>query len=66
MSDRRVGTRVKLFCKQQKINVNIKYIKQKMEVHYGKNIRSKKTEFIINCDNDVIIPEFGIKDIEEY
>ena len=23
-------------------------------------------EFIINCDDDVIIPEFGIKDIENY
>lgn len=27
---------------------------------------AKAIEFIINCDNDVIIPEFGIKDIEEY
>jgi len=25
---------------------------------------AKAVEFIINCDNDVIIPEFGIKDIE--
>ena len=25
---------------------------------------AKAIEFIINCDNDVIIPEFGIKDIE--
>ncbi len=24
----------------------------------------KSIEFIINCDNDVVIPEFGIKDIE--
>ena len=27
---------------------------------------AKAVEFIINCDNDVIIPEFGIKDIENY
>lgn len=27
---------------------------------------SKAIEFIINCDEDVIIPEFGIKDIENY
>ena len=27
---------------------------------------AKAIEFIINCDNDVIIPEFGIKDIENY
>lgn len=27
---------------------------------------AKAIEFIINCDADVIIPEFGIKDIEEY
>lgn len=27
---------------------------------------AKAIEFIINCDEDVIIPEFGIKDIENY
>lgn len=27
---------------------------------------AKTIEFIINCDDDVIIPEFGIKDIENY
>lgn len=27
---------------------------------------AKAIEFIINCDDDVIIPEFGIKDIENY
>ena len=27
---------------------------------------AKVIEFIINCDDDVIIPEFGIKDIENY
>lgn len=27
---------------------------------------AKSIEFIINCDEDVIIPEFGIKDIENY
>lgn len=27
---------------------------------------AKAVEFIVNCDNDVIIPEFGIKDIENY
>lgn len=27
---------------------------------------AKAVEFIINCDDDVIIPEFGIKDIENY
>ena len=27
---------------------------------------AKAIEFIINCDADVIIPEFGIKDIENY
>lgn len=27
---------------------------------------AKAIEFIVNCDNDVIIPEFGIKDIENY
>ncbi len=27
---------------------------------------AKAVEFIINCDSDVIIPEFGIKDIENY
>ena len=26
----------------------------------------KAINFIINCDEDVIIPEFGIKDIENY
>ena len=32
-----------------------------------KNItKPPKIEFIINCDDDVIIPEFGIKDIENY
>lgn len=29
-------------------------------------IVAKAIEFIINCDDDVIIPEFGIKDIENY
>ena len=27
---------------------------------------ARAIEFIINCDEDVIIPEFGIKDIENY
>lgn len=27
---------------------------------------AKAIEFIVNCDDDVIIPEFGIKDIENY
>ena len=27
---------------------------------------AKAIVFIINCDDDVIIPEFGIKDIENY
>lgn len=27
---------------------------------------AKAIEFIVNCDSDVIIPEFGIKDIENY
>lgn len=27
---------------------------------------AKAIEFIVNCDYDVIIPEFGIKDIENY
>lgn len=27
---------------------------------------AKAVEFIVNCDDDVIIPEFGIKDIENY
>jgi NADP-dependent 3-hydroxy acid dehydrogenase YdfG len=27
---------------------------------------AKAVEFILNCDKDVIIPEFGIKDIENY
>ena len=27
---------------------------------------AKAIDFIINCDEDVIIPEFGIKDIENY
>ena len=27
---------------------------------------AKAIEFIINCDDDIIIPEFGIKDIENY
>ena len=27
---------------------------------------AKAIRFIIECDNDVIIPEFGIKDIENY
>ena len=27
---------------------------------------AKAVEFITNCDDDVIIPEFGIKDIENY
>ena len=27
---------------------------------------AKAIEFIISCDDDVIIPEFGIKDIENY
>jgi len=27
---------------------------------------AKAIEFIINCEDDVIIPEFGIKDIENY
>ena len=27
---------------------------------------AKAIEFIVNCDEDVIIPEFGIKDIENY
>lgn len=27
---------------------------------------AKSIEFIINCDEDVVIPEFGIKDIENY
>ncbi len=27
---------------------------------------AKAVEFIINCEEDVIIPEFGIKDIENY
>lgn len=27
---------------------------------------AKTIEFIINCDSDIIIPEFGIKDIENY
>lgn len=27
---------------------------------------AKAIEFIINCDDEVIIPEFGIKDIENY
>lgn len=27
---------------------------------------AKAIEFIMNCDDDVIIPEFGIKDIENY
>lgn len=27
---------------------------------------AKAVEFIISCDDDVIIPEFGIKDIENY
>ena len=27
---------------------------------------AKAVEFIVNCDDDVIIPEFGIKDIEHY
>ena len=27
---------------------------------------AKAIEFIVNCDNDVVIPEFGIKDIENY
>lgn len=27
---------------------------------------AKTIDFIINCDEDVIIPEFGIKDIENY
>ncbi len=27
---------------------------------------AKAVEFIVNCEDDVIIPEFGIKDIENY
>lgn len=27
---------------------------------------AKAVEFIVNCDDDIIIPEFGIKDIENY
>lgn len=27
---------------------------------------ARAVEFIVNCDDDVIIPEFGIKDIENY
>ena len=27
---------------------------------------AKAVKFIVSCDNDVIIPEFGIKDIENY
>lgn len=27
---------------------------------------AKAVKFIVNCDDDVIIPEFGIKDIENY
>ena len=27
---------------------------------------AKAVEFIVNCDDDVMIPEFGIKDIENY
>ena len=27
---------------------------------------AKAIEFIVNCEDDVIIPEFGIKDIENY
>lgn len=27
---------------------------------------AKAIEFIVNCERDVIIPEFGIKDIKNY
>ena len=27
---------------------------------------AKAVKFIVNCDKDVIIPEIGIKDIENY